>query len=284
MTGRTRSTEVTESLGIAHEIDVPLRQIGDSTAFLQIACARLAEHEARSRQLLELARNGLLTPDQIASHAADAAEADVDYLLHQVPTAIKQCIDAVGRVSELVGALQNLPDMSGTQHKRLVALPRVIDNALIVARNELNYVADVKKEFDPDVPRVPCLAGELSQAVLNLLRNAGHAIAQTRSAQGAGRGVITIATAVDGEWAEIRIGDTGAGIPEDLREEIFDPCVGEDGNGSGGNGGGLAAARSTVVDMHGGSLSFESVVGEGTTFIVRLPMTPTSSRRGHGAS
>ena len=84
-------------------------------------------------------------------------------------------------------------------------------------------------------------------------------------------GKIRVRTERDGEDVVIAIADTGAGIPEDIRDRVFDlffttKAVGE------GSGQGLALARATVVDKHGGTLTFESVVGRGTTFFVRLPI------------
>jgi len=72
---------------------------------------------------------------------------------------------------------------------------------------------------------------------------------------------------------EIRISDTGTGIPEEIRHRIFEPffTTKEVGRGSGQ---GLAIAHSTIVKKHGGELKFETEVGRGTTFIIRLPISP----------
>lgn len=84
------------------------------------------------------------------------------------------------------------------------------------------------------------------------------------------KGVIKISTRQDGPWVEIRISDTGTGIPEKIRHRIFDPFFTTKDVGK-GTGQGLAIARSVVVDKHGGTLNFESEMGRGTTFIIRLP-------------
>jgi signal transduction histidine kinase len=80
-----------------------------------------------------------------------------------------------------------------------------------------------------------------------------------------------VSTRQVGDWAEIRIRDTGTGIPEKARDHIFDPFFTTKGVGK-GTGQGLAIARSVVVDKHGGTLSFETEMGKGTTFIIRLPL------------
>jgi signal transduction histidine kinase len=86
------------------------------------------------------------------------------------------------------------------------------------------------------------------------------------------KGTIRISTRLDGAWAEIRISDTGTGIPEEIRERIFDPFFTTKEVGK-GTGQGLTIARSVIVDKHGGTLAFETEMGRGTTFIIRLPAT-----------
>jgi signal transduction histidine kinase len=105
---------------------------------------------------------------------------------------------------------------------------------------------------------------------LNLIVNAAHAIGDVVG-QGGGKGTIRITTFREGDLARIDIADTGSGIPEAIRPRIFDPffTTKEVGKGSGQ---GLAIARSIIVTKHHGSLTFESQVGKGTTFTIRLPI------------
>jgi signal transduction histidine kinase len=83
--------------------------------------------------------------------------------------------------------------------------------------------------------------------------------------------VITVATAPDGEDVVVRVSDTGAGIPDDVRPKIFDPFFTTKSIGR-GSGQGLPLARGVVQEGHGGTLTVESVPGEGTTFWVRIPV------------
>ena len=122
------------------------------------------------------------------------------------------------------------------------------------------------------MPPVPCQGGEMNQVLLNMIVNAAHAI----EAKGAGMGTITISTAGDAEWAEIRIADSGLGIPETLRERIFDPFFTTKEPGK-GTGQGLAICQSIVVKRHGGSIEIESELGVGACFIVRLPINGMAS-------
>jgi signal transduction histidine kinase len=127
---------------------------------------------------------------------------------------------------------------------------------------------------------VPCLPGELNQVILNLVVNAAHAIAERPGGRDGEKGRITVSTRRDGSWVEIRVGDTGAGIPPHVRERIFDPFFTTKPVGK-GTGQGLAIARSVVVDKHAGTIAFETKTGVGTTFIVRLPLggTPRKERK-----
>ena len=100
--------------------------------------------------------------------------------------------------------------------------------------------------------------------------NAAHAISAAAGDDLAARGKITIETRCDGEWVEIRISDTGTGIPQDVVDRIFDPffTTKEVGKGSGQ---GLAIARSVVEEHHCGEILVETEPGSGTTFVLRLP-------------
>ena len=120
------------------------------------------------------------------------------------------------------------------------------------------------------MPLIPCLPGEFNQVILNLIVNAAHAIADVVKKGGANKGKIKVQTRNCPEWAEIRIQDTGTGIPEKVRTRIFDPFFTTKEIGK-GTGQGLAIARSVIVDKHGGSIHFETEEGKGTTFIIRLP-------------
>jgi signal transduction histidine kinase len=153
--------------------------------------------------------------------------------------------------------------------KTPIDLNNAIDCTLTVARSEWKNVAEVVTDFDASLRDVPCLPGDFNQVILNLVVNASYAIAE--GAILGAKGVITVTTRRVGQWAEIRIRDTGSGIPEKIRGRIFDPFFTTKPVGK-GTGQGLAIAHSVVVDKHGGTIHFETEMGKGTTFIVRLPL------------
>ena len=150
-------------------------------------------------------------------------------------------------------------------------LNQAIESTLIVCRNEWKYVAELATHYAPELPPVPCLSGDFSQVILNLVVNAAHAISDVAPANSGHMGRITVTTGITGEWAEVRIEDTGTGIPESARPHMFEPFFTTKDVGK-GTGQGLAMARSVIVDRHKGSLSFETEIGRGTTFIIRLPL------------
>jgi two-component system, NtrC family, sensor kinase len=140
----------------------------------------------------------------------------------------------------------------------------------VVARNELKYVADVETFLEP-LPPILCHLGDLNQVFLNLLVNAAHAIGDVvQGTQAKGR--ISVHSRQDGDCVEVAIADTGTGIPQEIKDKIFDPFFTTKQVGK-GSGQGLALARAIVVEKHGGTLTFETEIGKGTTFYVRLPVS-----------
>jgi signal transduction histidine kinase len=153
-------------------------------------------------------------------------------------------------------------------------LNQAISSTLIIAANEYKYVADVETGFS-ELPLVNCYAGEINQVVLNLIVNAAHAIGDVVKGTPL-KGKITVATRAHGDFVEIAISDTGKGIPVEVRSRIFDPFFTTKEVGK-GTGQGLSIARSVVVEKHGGSLTFDTELGKGTTFYIRLPVAGTAA-------
>ena len=122
-------------------------------------------------------------------------------------------------------------------------------------------MAEVVKDFDPALPPVPCIQGEFNQVILNLLVNASHAIAERLGAESTDKGRITVSTRALGDRVEIRIRDTGTGIPEAICGKVFDPFFTPKPVGK-GTGQGLAIAHAVIVKKHGGTLTFETELGE----------------------
>ncbi len=263
--------------GIAHEINTPTQYIGDNTRFVQDAFGDITRVMAEYDKLLSAADTGTVTPELIGSVKSAIAAADMEYLGVEIPKAIRESLEGVERVAKIVRSMKDFshPD---TKEKVALDLNRTIESTLVVCRSEWKYVAELVTDFDADLPPVPCLLGEFNQVILNIVINAAHAIADVVGEGEKGKGTITVATRRDQGWVEVRIGDTGTGIPEQARERVFDPFFTTKGVGK-GTGQGLAIAHSVVVEQHGGTLHFETETGKGTTFVIRLPLQSPAIER-----
>ena len=264
--------------GIAHEINTPTQYIGDNVRFLKDAFQDLKSILANYQGLSIASEDGSVSGAAMREAVAAAKAADADYLLEEIPKAIDQTLEGVARVAKLVGAMKEFSH-PGTKEKTQLDLNHAIDCTITVARNEWKYVADLETNFDPSLPPMTCHPGEFNQVILNLIVNAAHAIADVIGKGGSEKGTIKVQTLNYPEWAEIRVQDSGTGIPEKVRARVFDPffTTKEIGKGSGQ---GLAIARSVVIDKHGGTLHFETEVGKGTTFVIRLPKDGKALARG----
>jgi two-component system NtrC family sensor kinase len=254
--------------GIAHEINTPVQYVGDSIVFLAESFENIRILVERYRTALAQLRGtpGHAQIDQELKEAEDAA--DLAFVEANAPSAFARATDGVTRISTIVSAMREFahPD---DRAKNPADLNRAIETTLTITRNEYKYVAELVTEFG-DLPPVPCHVGSINQVILNLLVNAAHAIGDVVGGNGK-KGQILIRTVREGDMVRIDIEDTGPGVPEEVRDRIFEPffTTKEVGKGSGQ---GLAIARSIVVDKHGGSLSFTSESGKGTTFTVLLPL------------
>ena len=257
--------------GIAHEINTPIQYVGDNTLFLKETwqqTARILDAAQRLRGEMGTSQDH---SDVITDFDALVRSADLSYLSQEVPKAIEQTLDGIGRVTTIVRAMKEFSH-PGSDEKRAIDLNKAIQATVTIGRNEYKYVADVELRLDPELPLVVCFAGEINQVLLNLLVNAAHAIGDAQKLFGAGRGEISISTLRDGPWAEVRVQDSGAGIPEAIRGKIFDPFFTTKEVGK-GTGQGLTMAQTVVVKKHSGRIWFETEVGKGTTFFVRLPIS-----------
>jgi len=263
--------------GIAHEINTPIQYVGDNLRFLQDAFQGLSRSLAQYQRLGDAVEQGTAGPGMVAATRETARAADLAYLDDEIPKSIKESLEGIHRTARIVGALKEFSH-PGDETKTPVDLNRAIDSTLTVSRNEWKYVAELELDFDPSLPPVPCFPSELNQVILNLVINATHAISEVVGDRPA-KGRITVRTRADGDWVEIRVEDTGTGIPEAIRDRVFDPFFTTKPVGK-GTGQGLSIAHSVVVDKHGGTIRFETRMGKGTVFIVRLPLSDSKSKTG----
>jgi two-component system, NtrC family, sensor kinase len=259
--------------GIAHDINTPIQFVGDNVGFLGAAIGDLLELCAGYQDLCRCARERPLDERDLAAlHKAEEA-ADLDYIRAAMPRAVAACQDGVGRVSKIVLAMKNFAH-PGLERKALADINAALAGTLVLAASEIKYVATVETDF-AELPLVPCFIGDINQVVLNLLVNAAHSVAEA-NADGGALGLVRLSTRCHDDQVEIAISDSGCGIPVPIQARIFDLFFTTKAPGK-GTGQGLAMARSVVVDKHGGTLTFKTDPGVGTTFFIRLPVKELAS-------
>ncbi|MEM7261396.1 MAG: response regulator [Planctomycetota bacterium] len=255
--------------GVAHEINTPLQYVGDNIAFMQEGATLLCDLIGRYQEIIDDVRSTPEIAERIAVLDRYVEQADLEFFLEEIPGALQQSQSGVDALSEIVRAMKEFSH-PGSRDKVVTDVNKTIRNTLTVARTEWKYIADLETDLDDRLPHIPLLVAEFNQVLVNLLVNAAHAIVDASNGEVTDKGVIHVATRRGRSHIEIRIRDTGPGIPADAVDKIFDPffTTKEVGRGSGQ---GLAIARSVVVDKHGGTIEFESHSG-GATFVIRLPI------------
>ncbi len=252
--------------GIAHEINTPTQFIGTNIDFLDEAAHDITAFMVQVQQIIKTA------PQEIAEALNTALEEmDWEYLAEEIPLAISQSHEGVKRVSSIVRAMKEFSH-PGSKNKESLNLNQIIKTTVTVARNEWKYVADMDLNLDEALPQIPLLADEIGQVILNMLVNAAHAIGEKLGNNPEGdKGTITISTEKIGNGVELRIHDTGAGMPEKVQLRIFDPFYTTKRVGK-GTGQGLTISHDVIVEKHHGTIDVESEMGKGSCFIIRLPL------------
>jgi two-component system, NtrC family, sensor kinase len=254
--------------GIAHELNTPTQYISDNVRFLEEAFGSLSEILKAEGGLLEEATRDTALAGRAQEVLSRVQAEDLDYLLVEVPRAIQQSLEGLTRVSSIVKAMK-IFSHPGAGGQVALDLNQAVENTCLVARNEWKYVSELEMGLEPGLPAIVAYPGEINQMILNLIINAAHAIEAVVGGTGT-KGRILVTTARDGEWVELGVEDTGSGIPEAIREQVFLPFFTTKPVGK-GTGQGLAIVHS-VVTKHGGTVDFRTEEGKGTRFRVRLPI------------
>lgn len=225
--------------GVAHEINTPIQFIGDNLDYVT------------------------RTLDPRLTTVPGSEDADLR-------GAMRDAAEGVRRVSEIVGAMKTFTHHSRGE-KGPCDLRAQISATAVVCRGAWKNVATLEIAIPEALPRALGSADELNQVWLNLVVNAAQAIAARPA--GAAPGLIRITGALVQGMVEIRVLDNGGGIPADAQGHVFEPFFTTKPVGQ-GTGQGLTISWHVVAE-HGGTLTFETTEGEGTEFIVRLPVAPT---------
>jgi PAS domain S-box-containing protein len=245
--------------GMAHEINNPLGAILHNVQNIR---RRLSADLPKN---LETAQAQQVSLEQINGYLAQ----------REIPQLLDGIQQAGSRAARIVSHMLSFSRMSNRELAPC-DLTQVIDQALEIASNDYDLAdsfdfkgLQIIREFDSRLGPVPGIANELEQVLLNLLKNAAHAIHSRPADSPPGR--IVLRTLFTPPWAEIQIEDNGPGIPEPVRKRIFEPFFTTKEVGQ-GTGLGLSVSYFIITNNHQGQMEAQSRPGQGTTFCLRLPL------------
>jgi len=249
--------------GIAHEINTPVQYVNDSVSFLESSFDDLLKYcVALDSILVELAES---TGHKEALKRAEEArcESDFEYVRENAGPAIERSLEGLALVADIAQAMKRIA-YEDPRRRSPTDINELFEDTLLIAAAEYRFVAEVERQF-VDIPRVNCDRSAMGQVFLNLVINAADAI---RERDDSGQGLITVRSEVVDSKVHISISDSGMGIPEELREKVFEAFFTTKQIGKGSGQGLAMVAR--VVSEHGGTVHIESEVGVGTTFTIVL--------------
>ncbi|TAN76898.1 MAG: PAS domain S-box protein, partial [Gallionella sp.] len=253
--------------GVAHEINNPIGYVNSNLGTLDGYLKNLFEVIATYKEM----------EDTVADSAALARvkavkdKVDLEFLKEDVLSLMDESREGITRVKKIVQDLKDFSRVDAGDEWHRANLHQGLDSTLNVARNEIKYKADVKKEYG-GIPDVECLPSQLNQVFMNLLVNAAHAIEE--------RGTITIRTGSQGDEVWVEVEDTGKGIAPEHIGKIFEPFFTTKPVGQ-GTGLGLSLSYG-IIQKHHGRIEVKSEVGKGTSFKVWLPARQPQELPGRG--
>jgi signal transduction histidine kinase len=256
--------------GIAHEMNNPLGFIAASLKQAKPTLADIFEH-------LKFYQESLPNPgDEIQEHAG---EIDLDYSLEDLPKIIDSMTMACDRLKNISTSLR-IFSRADKDYKVPFNIHEGIDSTILILKhrlkaNEQRPAIEVTKNYG-NLPQIECFPGQLNQVFMNILANAIDALEESNTERSfaeikANPNCITITTSISDKTVKIAIADNGKGMPEEVKAKIFDHLFTTKAVGK-GTGLGLAIARQIVESTHAGKLIVNSVLGEGTEFVITLPI------------
>jgi len=259
--------------GVAHEINNP-------TGFVHSNLGSLNKYINKVLELFKRYDEGLTSfknngNEEIVSFCEEIEELKkklkIDFIIKDAQKIITDSLQGTERIKKIVADLKDFSRIDQAEFN-YADLNEGIENTLNVVSNELKYKCTVEKDFG-DLPKIYCNLGQLNQVFVNLLVNAAHAIEEKGTIKLSTRYVNgqSTSTTAKQNYIEVKIGDTGKGIPEETLKRIFEPFFTTKPVGK-GTGLGLSIAYDIVVQKHQGEIVVDSRVDEGTTFTITLPM------------
>ena len=252
--------------GVAHEINNPIGYVHSNLGTLR-------DYTGSLIALVEAYGAALGDEHPSAAGMRQLRERlDIDFIVGDLPQLLDESREGIERVTKIVQDLKEFSHVGRDEPVRAVDLHKGLDSTLNIVWNDLKYKVRLEKHYG-ELPPVECHPSEINQVFMNLLINAGQAIAE--------RGTITLATGLDGEEVWVSVADSGCGIPEESLARIFDPFYTTKPIGR-GTGLGLAICY-TIIAKHHGRIEVSSRPGFGSTFRVVLPVRQPPAEPKSGA-
>ena len=248
--------------GVAHEINNPIGFVTSNLGTIQEYAETMKTLLGLYGKLDELEDGNSEERAALRQEIARVRqEDDLEFITQDMEGVLSESMEGVTRVAAIV---QNLKSFARSDTPTIAShdINEGLDNMIKMVWNELKYHCEVEKNFG-EVPMINCHPGQVDQVMMNMLVNASHAIGEEG-------GTITVSTAVVKDQVEIKIADTGKGIPPEILPRIFEPFFTTKDVGK-GTGLGLSISHGIIQDHHG-RIEVDSVFGEGTEFRIYLPL------------
>lgn len=261
--------------GLAHEVNTPIQYVTDNLEFLRDGFDDLLSVLGQWKQ-----RCAELPPESREPFRSLLENTEVDYLANEIPNALREGREGLERVASIIRGLRSFAGSEGAEGSGTAEVNEVVRNAVELAGASRQDSVKVELELAEGDPKLEMPGTDLGQVVFNLTVNAVQASADRRAlearfngespSESLPRGRVLVRTLRRDGQIVIQVEDDGPGIPPEIRERVFDPffttrAVGE------GTGQGLTLARKITVERLRGSLDFQTEVGKGTRFELRIP-------------
>lgn len=254
--------------GIAHEINNPINFVKSNIKPLQLDIQDLWEIIAQYEKIDF--SDGTISA-QLDQISAFKKRIDLPYIKEEIGSLLQGIEDGAIRTAEIVRGLRTFSRVDETELKK-VNLYEGLDSTLVLLRSSMPNNIQVVRNYET-IPPVECFPGKLNQVFMNIMSNAMYAMAKKHSGQ---TEYLTVSTRLyDPESVEIRIADTGTGMPDSVKEKIFDPFFTTKEIGE-GTGLGLSIVFS-IIEKHKGKILVHSTLGVGTEFQIILPIVHPSN-------
>lgn len=250
--------------GLAHEINNPVSFVATNFAALQVSIGYFANLIRAYRAAL---RDN--SPENRARIADLEKDAEIDFVLGDLPQLFAESLDGIKRISSIVASMRNFARKDVVDEFTEFNINKGVEDTVVLARNAYKYSAEVRLELE-ELPEISCNAGQINQVILNLLVNAAQAVTEKEQSTGE-KGQITIRTGLEKNYVFCEIADNGPGIAPEILPHLFDPFFTTKEPGS-GTGIGLSISYDIIVNKHGGTLRACTGLDEGATFRFTLPV------------